>query len=134
MPHTSSVPLYWRLRKSKYNLVGSRCQSCGATFFPPRSLCQKCRSKGKIEDFTFSGEGEIVSWTIIRTAPEGFERQAPYPVAIIKLKEGTKVAGQIVDDAEKIQIGKKVRPVFRRLFTDGSDGLIHYGLKFEIVG
>ena len=133
MPHKSSVPLYWRLRKSKYNMIGSKCTGCGSVFFPPRQLCQKCRSKGKLEDFKFSGEGEIVSWTIIRTPPEGFEHQTPYAVAIIKLNEGTKIAGQIVSDIEKIQIGKKVRPVFRRLFTDGTDGLIHYGLKFEIV-
>lgn len=133
MSHNSSVPLYWRLKKSKYNLVGSKCKKCETTYFPPRLLCQKCRRKGELEDFKFSGEGEIVSWTVIRTAPEGFERQAPFPVAIIKLKEGSQISGQIVDGLENIEIGKRVRPVFRRLFTDGAEGLIHYGLKFKIV-
>ena len=133
MSHKSSVPLYWRLRKSKYNLVGSKCTSCGTVFFPPRKVCPKCRSKGKLEDFEFSGNGKIVTWTAIHAAPEGFEYQVPYPVAIVQLDEGVNIAGQIVGDIKNVRSGKRVKPVFRRMFSDDPDGLIHYGIKFELV-
>ncbi|RLJ07789.1 MAG: transcriptional regulator [Candidatus Aenigmatarchaeota archaeon] len=129
----SSIPLYWRLQKSRYNLIGSRCKTCGSLYFPPRQLCPRCRSKGQLEDYRFSGKGKIVSWTIIRAAPEGFEDQAPYAVAIIELEEGVKVPGQLVGRPDGIEIGKPVRAVFRRITEDGPAGLIHYGLKWEVV-
>lgn len=132
MSYRSSVPLYWRLNKPRYTLAGKKCAKCGSAYFPPRPLCQKCRSKGSMKDFTFSGKGKILSWTIIRAAPEGFEHQAPYAVAIIELKEGTNIAGQITSGIEKIEVGKPVRAVFRRMYADGSSGLIHYGVKWEI--
>jgi len=132
MPHKSSVPLFWRLKKAKYGLVGSKCVNCNSMYFPPRPLCSECRSKGKIEDYQFSGEGEIVSFTIIRVPPEGFETYTPYAVGLIKMKEGPYVEGQIVDDVNNVEIGKKVRTVFRKMYQDNSDGLIYYGLKWKI--
>jgi uncharacterized OB-fold protein len=84
-------------------------------------------------EYRFKGTGEIISHTIIRTAPEGFERNAPYGVALIKLEEGPTIAGQIIGDITKIGTGKKVRTVFRRMFEDGPGGQIFYGLKWEIV-
>jgi uncharacterized OB-fold protein len=135
MPHKSSVPLYWRLRKSKYKLIGNRCTNCDKVFFPPRAVCTDCRSKGQLEEFEFTGNGKIVSWTVIRTPPEGFERDAPYIVALIELDEGTNVVGQIVASVDNgVKIGKKVQATFRKLYSDGESGLIHYGLKFELVG
>lgn len=133
MAHTSSVPLYWRLRKSKYNLIGTKCTSCNSVFFPPRTLCPNCRRRGETEDFRFSGNGEIISYTIIRTPPEGFEKDAPYGVAIIRLDEGANITSQIVGDINKIDMGKRVRVVFRKIYEDGEDGLIHYGFKFRLV-
>ncbi len=81
----------------------------------------------------FNGRGEIVSYTIVRVPPEGFEKYAPYAVAIIDLEEGARVSGQIVGDISKVRTGKKVRTVFRKIHEDGSDGLINYGLKWEIA-
>ena len=131
MVHRSSVPLFWRLKKARYQLVGSKCTECNSVYFPPRILCPKCRRKGNIVEHTLSGNGRIISYTVIRTPPEGFE--APYVVAIIELEDGTNVSGQIVGDIEEIKTGKRVRPVFRRMYEDGEDGLIHYGIKWEIV-
>ena len=132
MSHTSSVPLFWRLKKSKYMLVGSKCQSCGSVFFPPRVICPRCRSKGKIVDHQFAGNGVIQSFTVIRAAPEGFENMAPYAIALIRLDEGTNISGQVVGGIDEVAVGKRVRPVFRRITQDGADGLIHYGIKWEL--
>ena len=127
-----SAPLFWRLKRQKYNLQGTKCETCSEVFFPPRSFCPSCRRKGEIKEFQFSGNGEILSYTVIRAAPKGFESQTPYTVALIQLEEGTNISGQIVLNGEKVDIGKKVRPVFRKMYEEGKDGIIHYGIKWEI--
>lgn len=128
-----SIPLGWRLKRQKYNLIGTKCKTCSKPFFPPRSLCPSCRRRGEIEEFQFSGRGTVESFTIIRVAPKGFESQTPYAVGIIKLDEGPKMSGQIVGNPENVEMGKNVRPVFRKMFEDGPEGVIQYGIKFEIV-
>lgn len=133
MTHKSSVPLFWRLQKSRYTLMGTRCRTCNTTYFPPKGFCPSCRRKGAVEEFQFSGEGEIVSHTTIRVPPEGFENYTPYVVAIIMLNEGAAISGQVIGDPSEIAIGMKVRPVFRKLQEDGSSGLIQYGIKFELA-
>ncbi len=133
MPHKSSVPLFWRLKDSKYRLIGSRCTTCKEVFFPKKNLCPVCRRRGSIEDMQFNGNGRIVSYTIVRVPPEGFEKYAPYAVAVIDLEEGARVSGQVVGNITKVRTGKQVRTVFRKIHEDGSDGLINYGLKWEIA-
>ncbi|MFH1630643.1 MAG: OB-fold domain-containing protein [Candidatus Aenigmatarchaeota archaeon] len=83
-----------------------------------------------MKDITFSGNGKIVSYTTIRTAPKGFD--APYIVGIIKLDEGPRITGQIVGEATTIDIDKCVKVVFRKL-KEMSDGLNIYGFKFELI-
>jgi uncharacterized protein len=99
--------------------------------FPPRTVCNICGAATK--PVQFAGDGEIVSYTVIHVAPEGFEKMAPYVIALIKLDEGVVISGQVVGDTDKISIGKKVRSVFRKLFEDGDAGVINYGFKFELV-
>lgn len=128
-----SIPISWRLKRQKYNLLGTKCQTCGSAFFPPRQLCPSCRRKGRLQELPFSGKGVIVSFTVIRVAPQGFEVYTPYAVALIKLQEGPMLSGQLVTNGEVVEIGKKVRTVFRKMQEEGSDGVIHYGLKWEIA-
>ena len=134
MAFEKSVSLFWRLQKAKYGLVGSKCETCNRLFFPPRPLCSDCRRKGNMVDHQFTPSGKIVSSTVIRTPPDGFEQYAPYAVAIIRLDEGPQITGQVVGDLKTIDTGKAVRAVFRKISEDGDDGMIHYGLKWEVVG
>ncbi len=133
MSHMSSVPLAWRLQKPKYRMVGSACTTCKALYFPPRGFCPACRRKGKLQDHQFKGEGKILTYTVIRTAPEGFEEYAPYAIAIIELEGGVTISGQVVGNIDRVTMGKTVRTTFRKIFEDNSDGLIHYGLKWELA-
>ena len=124
----------WRLAKHRYELVGTRCTNaaCGRLDFPPRSVCISCDG-AQLEKYKFSGEGMILSYTIIHTAPEGFEKQTPYAIALVQLSEGPVVSAHVVGDTSKIAINKKVRMVFRKLYEDGRAGVISYGFKFEVV-
>ncbi len=133
MVHTSSVPLFWRIQRNRYRLIGTKCGTCGKAFFPPRDFCPDCRRAGKIQELAFSGKGKIVSHTTIRIPPKGFEQYTPYVVAIIELDEGTRISGQVINDPKEVEIGKRVSPVFRKMQEDGVSGLIQYGLKFELV-
>lgn len=122
----------WRMAKHRYSLVGTRCMDCGQPHFPPRSVCRKCDSE-KMEKFRFSGRGEILSYTIIHTAPDGFEHEAPYVVALVQLEEGPVISTHVTGNKENVAIGKLVRMVFRKLHEDGESGAISYGFKFELT-
>lgn len=85
------------------------------------------------EQFTFAGTGEIYSFTTLQEAPEGFEEQAPYTLAIIKLDEGPLITAQLTDIDESLTIGDRVEMVTRKLSTEGARGIIVYGYKFRKV-
>lgn len=133
-----SIARFWRETPRRYNLGGSRCMVCQTVYFPPRSVCPSCaqhrQSIGRMEPFQLSGEGEVVTFTIVHDAAEGFEMQVPYILAIVKTPEGPQLTGQVVDvDPSEARIGLKVRATFRKLREEGKAGVIHYGYKFMPV-
>jgi len=88
------------------------------------------------ESFTFSGKGEIYSFSEVTKPPAGYEYQAPYWVALIKLEEGPMITAQLTDfvnnDLSNLpKIGMKVEMVTRILRQGGDRGLIIYGYKFR---
>ena len=122
---------HWRLRNQRYGLVGEECDKCGTRLFPPRDVCLECEAPAK-ELFTFTGVGEVYSYTTIYDAPAGFEQYAPYTVALVKLDEGPLLTAQLTDiDPENVAIGLPVEMVTRKLRTDGEEGMIVYGYKFR---
>jgi len=127
------VSRHWRLQEQRYKLVGETCDSCGVKLFPPRDVCLECEAPAK-ELFTFTGLGEVFSYTTIYDAPAGFENTAPYTVALIKLNEGPVVTAQLTDvDKEDVHIGMPVEMVTRKLRSDGEEGMIVYGYKFRPI-
>jgi uncharacterized protein len=85
------------------------------------------------EQFTFAGTGEIYSFTTLQDPPEGFEDQAPYTLALIKLDEGPLITAQLTDLDGAIAIGDRVEMVTRKLTTEGPRGMIVYGYKFRKI-
>lgn len=121
----------WRLQKQRYGLVGEVCDHCGARLFPPRDVCPECAEEAKTL-YQFSGKGEVYSFTTVYDAPEGYEEQAPYTVALVKLEEGPLVTAQLTDvDNGKVSIGAPVEMVTRKLRQDGERGMLVYGYKFR---
>ncbi|MCB8978837.1 MAG: Zn-ribbon domain-containing OB-fold protein [Ardenticatenaceae bacterium] len=127
------VSRHWRLQEQRYKLVGETCDSCGVKLFPPRDVCLECQAPA-YELYTFTGLGEIYSFTTIYDAPAGFEHSAPYTVALVKLEEGPIVTAQLTDvDESELSIGQPVEMVTRKLRTDGEEGMIVYGYKFRPI-
>jgi uncharacterized protein len=130
-----SIARFWRETPRRYNLGGSRCANCGTVYFPPRMVCVECpshrQSIEKMAPFQLSGEGEVISFTVVHDPAEGFEMQVPYVMALVKTVEGPILTGQIVDvNPPKVSIGLKVHATFRKLREEGKAGVIHYGYKF----
>jgi len=76
--------------------------------------------------------GKIILWTIIRVPAKSFTDQAPYPVVIVKMDNGKKIVGQLVDwQKENLVAGQKVQAVLRRLKTEGKEDAIYYHIKFR---
>lgn len=126
------IPRHWRLKNQRYKLVGEICPHCEARLFPPRDVCPECGGEARTQ-YTFSGRGEVYSFTTIYDPPAGYEEYAPYTVALIKLEEGPLVTAQLTDLGDQpVEIGTPVEMVTRRLRQDGDErGMIVYGYKFR---
>ncbi|MCJ7701202.1 MAG: Zn-ribbon domain-containing OB-fold protein [Anaerolineales bacterium] len=126
------IPRHWRLKKQRYALVGEICPHCQAKIFPPRDVCPECNGEAKTP-FTFSGRGEVYSYTTVHNAPAGYRDSIPYTVALVKLEEGPVITAQLTDLGEQpVAIGMPVEMVTRKLRTDGDErGMLVYGYKFR---
>ncbi|WP_424357702.1 Zn-ribbon domain-containing OB-fold protein [Methanocella sp. MCL-LM] len=125
-----SVPRFWREIPARYNLMGTKCETCGTHYYPPRSWCPDCRRQGKMTEIQYKGTGEVVTYSTIYAPGESWIGGKPYVLAIVKLDEGPHVTTQVICDPADIKIGMRVKKVFRRIGEDGDKGMIHYGTKF----
>ncbi len=123
----------WRKIDTRYNLIGSECEKCKTLYFPPRIICRICGRDTKMRSRKLSGNGKVYSFTTIRVPSDTFKESAPYTVGVIELEEGPKVEGHVVENGKKVAIGSKVKTVFRKMYVDGDEGLIHYHFKFETI-
>lgn len=128
------IPRHWRLKKQRYGLVGEVCPHCESKIFPPRDICPNCGNEAR-ELFAFSGRGEVYSYSTVYEAPSGFDMNAPYTVALVKLEEGPMLTAQLTDMGDEApEIGMPVEMVTRKLRNDGDErGMIVYGYKFRPV-
>ena len=132
MSRPMQVSRYWRHFREKYRLIGGKCEN-GHVFFPYRSVCPVCGSRN-VEEYEFSGKGKVLTWTIVRNPPSGFEYYKPYPLALVQLEEGPVVLAQLTDvEPEEIQEGMEVEAVTRKVGEFEEDGIILYAYKFRPV-
>ncbi|MFW9963753.1 MAG: Zn-ribbon domain-containing OB-fold protein [Candidatus Sifarchaeia archaeon] len=72
-----------------------RCVECGSIIAPPSGTCYECGSS-KMDWANVSGNGKLVSFTVIHVAPDEFAEEAPYYVGIIELEEGTRISARLI--------------------------------------
>ncbi len=124
------VPKYWREIPRRYRMEAGKCTSCGNIYLPGRLVCPACGCQ-EMETIRLAGKGELLTYTVIRVAPKGFEDLTPYAIGIVKLDEGVQVMAQVTDcEPEKLQIGDRMVTQFRRINEEGNRGMIMYGYKF----
>ncbi len=91
-----------------------RCDACSNVIFPPRPFCPKCASRS-VSWFKASGRGKLWSYVINHRPAPGFEQDAPYAIAVVKLDEGPQMMTNIVDcpqTPEALQLDMPVEVVF----------------------
>ena len=82
----------------------------------------------------FSGKGTVFTYSVIRIPSNDFQAYAPYAVCIVQLEEGPKVISQMTDcNPEDVYIGMPVVACFKKIMSQGKEGIICYGFKFRPV-
>lgn len=131
MVWAESVPRAWRERVRKYRLLGGRCKSCGSIVYPYRQACPYCGQEN-LEPLELPKRGKVITYTVIRNPPKGFEGQEPYVIAVVELEGGARVLTQLTDvKPEEVKVGMEVEMVFRKYREQSSSGIIEYGAKFR---
>lgn len=113
-----SMVEYLVLDGGEPQLVANVCKDCGATYWDRRNACAKCgkRAFGKQK---MSGEGELVSFTIVHRAAPNVP--TPYVSAVVRLNGGGSIKSTLLDVEpvpEAVQLGAKVR---LKTFVVGTD-------------
>jgi uncharacterized protein len=95
-------------------IMGTKCQTCGARYFPPQMDCSKCMSN-QMDWFEVNPNSKLVSYTLVRYGPAGFEKLAPYVIAIGETADGLRVLAfmnkAILDKDIAIGMNLKLAPV-----------------------
>ena len=78
--------------------------------------------------------GTVLSWTKVYVAPDPFESQVPYCLAIIALDGGQHILCPIVDvEEDELSIGARVQFVTRIIKCPDDNAVIFYGTKAVII-
>lgn len=104
----------------EHRLMAARCTGCGNLYLPPREMCPRCNI-AQMEWAALSGMGELIGFTSIAVGlpemtAEGYNREHPYCVGVVRLAEGPSISGQLIhidcDHPETIHIGLSVKAAF----------------------
>lgn len=103
-------------------VTGTRCESCGQMFFPPRADCCTCCSS-KMEWFDVKGMGKLVTYSTLAFGPKGFEGDLPYTIALVDFgayKVFGRIAGGIAESELSIGMAMAARA------NTMADGRVNY--------
>ena len=110
-------------RMKSGDLIGLKCLDCSGYIIPPNAVCPECGSS-QLETHSFSKNGTLRAFTVIRVGPTGF--QVPYVVALAELAEGPWVMGNVIDidpaKAGMALIGKTVSIGYRLIDNKEGEG------------
>ena len=105
-------------------LIGSKCDACGAAAFPRQDRCPRC-SVGEMSELLLPRRGTLVAWTT-----QGFPPGAPYAgptgkefvpfgVGLVQLDDVIRVEGRLTEnDPAKLQFGMGVELAMVPFTTD----------------
>ncbi len=105
-----------------HRVTGTRCTSCGKSFFPPRADCSFCLDSS-MEWFDVKGPGKLVTCSKLKFGPVGFEEDLPYTIALLdygEYKVFGRISGEVADD--EIKIGMEMKTTVNTL----SNGQLNY--------
>ena len=138
VPNGETIPMgvppesamFVRGAREMLQLLGARCVDCGTISTPP-SIHPHCIACGgpKLEPVQLAREGTVHTYVVNHTMPAPFE--APLPIAVIDLDDGSRVMLQVADDGSHTEIGARMRLVLRKYAHER--GVPVYGFKAKPV-
>ena len=134
-PGTETVPLRPGLFETDtagtVRLVASRCQECGAHFFPGRLVCARCRSD-RMVTAPLSSRGVLYTYTTVYQSTPEF--QTPYILAYVDLPEGVRLLAQLVGaPPDEVRIGMSLELRVEPVRAD-AEGRPVLGYRFHPAG
>ena len=111
-------------------LVGGKCESCQAVFFPNQAVCPRCTGQRIKESPPLSRKGKLYSFTKVYQKPPDYGGEVPYVIGRVQLPEGVFILSQIKAAAEDLHVGMEMALVVEPIFTD-QNGKEQIGYKFQ---
>ncbi len=124
----------YRNREMILGLVGGKCAKCGTLQYPKSRICvsPNCNAVNTQDDHAFSEmKGSIMSYTadMLTYSPE-----PPQHFGMIQFAEGGRIMMDFTDvDKGKVDVGMKMRMVFRIKDYDHQRGFVRYFWKASPV-
>ena len=82
------------------------CIDCDTLDPGGRTRCTACG--GALEPRAVSGRGTLMTWTLVRRPPAGFDTDGPMAVALIALDEGIRITAQLASHLPEPDLGASV--------------------------
>lgn len=100
----------------------TRCNTCGAKYFPPCADCRGCLSSD-MQWREVTGSGKLVSYSTLNFAPMGFEGDLPYSIALLDYGD-FRIFGRLDNrlNINDVKIGMPMTTVVNNL----ADGRLNY--------
>lgn len=112
-------------------LIGGRCSSCQAIFFPERNICPRCTGQN-IEEIPLSRKGKLHTYTEVNNKPPDYNGDVPYCLGRVLLPEGVFVLTQLKARKEDLKINMDMELLIEPIYCD-ENGRELLGYKFKPV-
>ncbi|QKR00214.1 Zn-ribbon domain-containing OB-fold protein [Metallosphaera tengchongensis] len=64
----------------------TKCDKCGVVYYPPQVDCTNCMTK--TEWVKLGNKGKIMTYTVVKAKPQGYDKLEDYVIGIVKTEEG----------------------------------------------
>lgn len=130
LPNRPSASAAHRRDDWKFGFVGSRDRDTGMIHLPPARVSEKGGAVDDMEPVPMADTlGTVVSFTIDKLV---YSPSPPVVFAVVDFDGGGRAPLELADcGPEEIEVGMRVRPTFRRLFT--ADEIHNYFWKVQPV-
>ena len=104
---------FFRALRDRGEFLGSRCESCGLTYCPARLFCERCFSQLEADTVVGPG-GSLEAFTVGYVGLEGEPLDEPVVLGLVRPEGADTVLVHFIFDAEALEIGQTVEPVFKQ--------------------
>ncbi len=124
----NGLSLLVRHNEEGSHLIGGKCASCQAVFFPKQSICPRCTGKN-IDETPLSRKGKLYTYTEVFQKPPDYDGPIPYLIGRVFLPEGVFILTQLKGRKEDLKINADMKLVIESIYCDESGKEI-IGYKF----